>query len=186
MTLSVKCLTYYVKSWIIGSMRRLDSQDLSNRRRIEDELLALGSEREVLQREDGWNRERIRRLVGPAREVGITVRDVSRMTGLSTQTLHTWMVDLMRPIPDIHLELAGPPPASVEQAALRVMGEAPARDWSADAVHRHWPPTWPATSGEQVAAALERLARWHMIWDGPEGYRVEMPAEVRSAGSPLP
>lgn len=59
----------------------------------------------LLIQNDSWNRERVTKLVGPAREAGIKVRDIARMTGLSTQTLHTWMVDLMRPIPDIHLSL---------------------------------------------------------------------------------
>src|SRR4051795_4997884 len=104
-------------------------QELAERRLIEDELLALGQERETLMYQDSWNRERIRRLVGPAREVGVTLRDVARMTGLSPQTLHAWKGDLMRPIPDIHFGLGGPVPATLEQAVLRVMGEAPEQDW---------------------------------------------------------
>jgi hypothetical protein len=82
------------------------ADELATRREIEDQLLALGEDLERLAVADGFNRERIRKLVGPAREVGVTVRDISRMTGLSAQTLHTWNKDLMRPIPDVHFGLA--------------------------------------------------------------------------------
>jgi hypothetical protein len=153
--------------------------ELARRREIEDELLALREQRAALMQNDSWNRERIRRLVGPAREVGIKVRDIARMTGLSTQTLHSWMVDLMRPIPDIHLALVGPPPTTLEQSVLRTIGEEPpTHEWRAEEVHARIPAGWPTATVEDVDKALEQLVRWHMIWDGERGYRVAPPDEV--------
>lgn len=156
-------------------MEQVPAEELAQRRSIEDELLALGQELDALHYQDSWNRERIRKLVGPAREVGITVRDVSRLTGLSTQTLHTWMRDLMRPIPDVHFGRYGPTPQTLEQSVLRVMGEDSERDWRASDVHTGLPGEWPTGSQDRVARAMEQLARWHMIWDGPNGYRVAPP-----------
>lgn len=156
-------------------MSRVDIDDLTQRRAIEDELLALGAEREKLAYQDSWNRERIRSLLGPARGVGITIRDIARLSGLSTQTLHAWMRDLMRPIPEIHLGLAGPVPPSLEQAALRTMGEDPTRDWKSSEVRARIPNGWPNGSVDQVREAMERLARGHMICDGDAGYRVAPP-----------
>jgi hypothetical protein len=156
--------------------------ELEQRRAIEDELLALGSERRRLTQDDGWNRERVRRLVGPAREAGIKVRDISRMTGLSTQTLHTWMMDLMRPIPDIHLALIGPPPTTLEQSVLRAIGEEPPdHEWQAAEARQRIPAGWPTGTVEEIDAALDRLVRWHMIWDGESGYRVSPPDEILRA-----
>jgi hypothetical protein len=153
--------------------------DMARRRAIEDQLLALGAERERLANDESWNRERVRRLVGPAREAGIKVRDIARLTRLSTQTLHTWMMDLMRPIPDIHLALVGPPPTTLEQSVLRAIGEEPPdREWHAAEARDRIPDGWPTGDVEQVEAALERLVRWHMIWDGETGYRVAPPADV--------
>src|SRR5215218_11145249 len=142
------------------------ADELATRREIEDQLLALGEDLERLAVADGFNRERIRKLVGPAREVGVTVRDISRMTGLSAQTLHTWNKDLMRPIPDVHFGLAGPQPISLGQAVLRVIGTAPDRDWTAEDVLVDLPDGWPTGSVEDIAWSLERLARGHLIWDG--------------------
>lgn len=157
-------------------MNRVDLDDLSRRRAIEDELLALGAEREAIAYQDSWNRERIRGLIGPAREAGITIRDIARLSGLSTQTLHAWMHDLMRPIPEIHLGMGGPAPLSLEQAALRAMGEDPGRDWTPDEIRDRIPDGWPNGSVDQVREAMERLARGHMIWDGDTGYRVAPPS----------
>ncbi len=154
------------------------ADQLAARRAIEDQLLALGADLERLAAADGFNRERIRKLVGPAREVGVTVRDISRMTGLSTQTLHTWNKDLMRPIPDVHFGLAGPQPISLDQAVLRVIGTAPARDWTAEDVLLHVPDGWPTGSVEDIAWSHERLARGHLIWDGEHGYRVAPPSTL--------
>jgi hypothetical protein len=153
--------------------------EIETRRAIEDELLALGVERERMIRDDSWNRERTRRLVGPAREAGIKVRDIARMTGLSTQTLHTWMLDLMRPIPDIHLGLAGPSPETLEKSVLRTMGEeAPAHEWTPESLRARIPSDWPTGTVEEIEITLERMVRWHMIWDGRDGYRVAPPTET--------
>jgi hypothetical protein len=153
----------------------MNANELALRRELEDTLIELGVEREMLTRQDGFNRERIRKLIGPAREAGISVRDVARMTGLSTQTLHTWMIDLMRPIPDIHFGLAGPAPTTLEQSVLRAMGEDPARDWRPAELVDRIPAGWPSGGTGDVAGAMERLARGHMIWDGDGGYRVSPP-----------
>jgi hypothetical protein len=159
-------------------MSQVSVHEIQRRRLIEDELIRLGSELERLAQEDAWNRARIRRLIEPAREVGITVRDMARMTGLSTQTLHTWKEDLMRLIPDIHYGLAGPTPITLEQAVLRTMGEDIRHDWTAAEVHQRIPPGWPTGSSAEIGEAMEQLARWHMVWDGDENdrYRVAPPA----------
>ena len=86
---------------MVKAMSSTTHSELAKRREIEDELLALGEERSRLTQDDSWNRERVRRLVGPAREAGIKVRDIARLSGLSTQTLHTWMADLMYCAPSL-------------------------------------------------------------------------------------
>jgi lambda repressor-like predicted transcriptional regulator len=156
-------------------MARVAEQDLVQRRQIEDELLGLGAELEQLAHRDSWNRERIRHLLGPAREAGITVRDISRLTGLSTQTLHTWLRDLMRPIPAIHVGLCGPAPQRLDESVLRTMGEEPNREWEAEAVVEAMPAGWPTGSVADVDAAMGQLARGLMIWEGDSGYRVAPP-----------
>jgi len=156
-------------------MAKVSAEELSLRRRIEDELIALGNEREKLEYADSWNRERIRGLLGPAREAGITTRDVAHMTGLSSQTLHTWKRDLMRPIPEIHLGQAGPAPQSLDQSVLRTMGEDPERDWNSAEIRRRIIEGWPTGSPEEISVTLERLARGHLIWDVADGYRVAPP-----------
>jgi hypothetical protein len=164
----------------ISVVRQVNADSLAERRQIEDELLALGVEREALGQQDSWNRERIRRLVAPAREVGITVRDIARFTGLSTQTLHAWMKNNMRPIPDIHLGMAGPVPQRLEEAVLRTMGQDCYRDWTASDVRERIPAEWPTGTLDEVDSAMERLTRWHMIWDGEVGYRVAPPEATPS------
>lgn len=158
-------------------MRQVNEEALTQRRQVEDELLALGADREALAQQDSWNRERIRRLVAPAREVGITVRDIARLTGLSTQTLHAWMKDNMRPIPEVHLGMAAPAPPKLEQAVLRTMSQDCSRGWTAADVRESIPAGWPTGSLDEVNSAMEYLARWHMIWDGDDdvGYRVAPP-----------
>lgn len=164
-------------------MNQVSRGAIAERRRIEDELLALGAELEALEYQDSWNRERIRKLVGPAREAGVTIRDVARLTGLSTQTLHTWMREVMRPIPEVHFGRSGPLPQTLEQATLRVMGEDAHRDWAAQEVHAELPENWPSGSVEDVRLAMEQLARWRMIWDGAsDGYRVAPPRELATDG----
>ena len=175
---SVKHLTEHANSFTL-SLVSYSPDDLAVRRDLEDGLLSLGEERHRLTQDEGWNRERVRRLVGPAREAGIKVRDIARMTGLSTQTLHTWMMDLMRPIPDIHLALAGPPPTTLEQSVLRAIGEEPPdHEWQAQEARTRIPEGWPTGTVDEIEAALERLVRWHMIWDGETGYRVGPPSQI--------
>jgi len=150
--------------------------ELVRRRELEDALLELGMERAVLVQNDSWNREKIRKLVGPAREAGIKVREIAHLTGLSTQTLHAWMADLMRPIPDIHLAFVGPPPTTLEQSVLRTIGEEPPNhEWQPQEVQTRIPSGWPTGTVDEVDRALEQLVRWHMIWDGEHGYRVGPP-----------
>ena len=162
-------------------MTHTTHSELARRRQIEDELVSLGQERARLAQDDSWNRERVRRLVGPAREAGIKVSDIARFSGLSTQTLHTWMADLMRPIPDIHLGMAGPPPTTLEQSVLRTIGEEPAtHEWQPDQAQARIPAGWPSGTVDEVDRALEQLVRWHMIWDGERGYRVAPPDELAS------
>lgn len=175
---SIKHLTFQGKPFSLQLVIQTTATELAQRRGIEDELLALGHEHASLTYQDGWNRERIRRLVGPAREVGIKVQDIARMTGLSTQTLHTWMTDLMRPIPDIHLASTGPAPQTLEQSVLRTLGQDnPEREWRPQAVRGRIPAGWPTGSVDEIDMALERLVRWHMVWDGQAGYRVAPPSE---------
>jgi hypothetical protein len=160
-------------------MNQNQQEELRRRHEIEDDLLRLGQERATLIQDDAWNRERVRRLVGPAREVGVKVRDIGRLTGLSTQTLHAWMADLMRPIPDIHLALIGPPPTTLHQSVLRAIGEEPPNhEWQPTEARARIPDGWPTGNLEEVADALEQLVRWHMIWDGESGYRVGPPDEI--------
>lgn len=177
---NIKCLTIMGSVFTLPPMNQDPTSQIARRRAIEDELLALGAQRQRLAQDDGWNRERIRKLVGPARAAGIKVRDVARMTGLSTQTLHAWMMDLMRPIPDIHLALTGPAPTTLEQAVLRTIGEEPpTHEWRAGEVLPRIPDGWPTGTVEDIDAALERLVQWHMIWDGEDGgYCVGAPDEL--------
>jgi hypothetical protein len=164
-------------------MAQVTAEELKQRRLIEDELISLGAARERIAHEDDWNRARIRRLIGPAREVGITVRDIARMTGLSTQTLHTWKGDLMRLIPDIHYGLSGPSPHTLEQAVLRTMGENIEREWTASEIREQILAGWPSGSIDEVGIAMEQLARWHMIWDGASDgrYRVAPPVDLQTS-----
>jgi hypothetical protein len=89
------------------------------------------------------------------------------------------MLDLMRPIPDIHLALAGPAPRTLEQSVLRTMGEKPMDyEWQPDEVLAMIPAGWPTSDSQHIDAALERMVRWHMIWDGERGYRVAPPGDL--------
>ena len=38
---------------------------------------------------------------------------------------------------------------------------------------------WPTGDAQHIDAALERMVRWHMIWDGGSGYRVAPPDDIR-------
>jgi len=156
----------------------VDSERIARRRRLEDVLIACGREREWLEYKETINHGKVRALLGDAREAGITVRDISRMTGLSTQTLHTWMRRHMQPVPAAHYGLHEPAAVNLEEAALRTIAEQPERDWLPDQVRAAIPPGWPTGTVQAVAEALEMLARTHQIWDGGENaYRLAPPAD---------
>jgi hypothetical protein len=57
------------------------------------------------------------------------------------------------------------------------MGENPQRDWTAAEARDSIAPGWPTGSVDEVEMAMERMARWHMIWDGNGGYRIAPPAD---------
>jgi hypothetical protein len=151
-------------------------EEIEERRRVEDILRGCGREHEWLEYKETINRGMVRALLSEAREAGITIREVSRMTGLSTQTLHTWLRQHMRPVPAAHFGLGDPPAHNLEEAALRTIAEAPDRDWSPSDVVEAIPDDWPNGSAAEVDAALETLTRGHFIWDGEEGhYRLAPP-----------
>lgn len=160
-------------------MNRDREGELTRGREIEVKLLHLGQQWAALIQNESSNREHVRRLVGPAQKAGTKVRHTARLTGLSTQTSHMWMQDLMRPIPDIHLALVGPPPTTLEQSVLRTIGEEPlSHEWQAAEALTRIPAGWRAGTRQEIGAPLERLVRWHMIWDGERGYRVASSDEV--------
>jgi hypothetical protein len=149
--------------------------DVAARRRLEDILIACRHEREWLEHQEMINRGKVRGVLADARAVGITMRDIAALTGISRQTLHAWMN--MLPIPEIHYGLAGPRPHSIAEAALRTMGEQPARDWLPDEVRAAMPADWPTGDEAAIAAAMESLARARRIWDGESaGYRIAPPS----------
>jgi lambda repressor-like predicted transcriptional regulator len=152
--------------------------DIVKRRRLEDILRACGQEREWLEYKSIINRGKVRALLAEAREAGITVREIARMTGLSAQTLHTWMRRHMRPVPEAHLGFGGPPAATLEEAVLRTIAETPTRDWQPDDVLAAIPVGWPRGSAAEVGTALEILARCHYIWDAERGYRLAPPEDI--------
>lgn len=158
-------------------MPTIRSDDLAQRRRLEDALVACGQEREWLEYKEIVNTGKVRALIGEARGAGITVRDISRMTGVSTQTLHAWMKQHMRPVLSAHYGLHDPPPVSLEEAVLRTIGDEPGRDWRAAEVHERIPVDWVTGSIDEIGEALELLARAHLIWDGEEDtYRLASPS----------
>ena len=123
------------------------------------------------------NSSKVRALIGEAREAGITVRDVARMPGISTQTLHAWMKRHMRPVLAIHYRLHDPSPTDLEESVLRIIGEEPDRDWDSTDVCKRIPVGWPTGSPAEIADALEQLARTHLISDREHGaYRFAPPA----------
>jgi hypothetical protein len=151
---------------------------IAERRRIEEALKALGAEREYLEHVTSMNRQKIRALLKPAREVDISLRDVADMTGLSTQALHTWMRELMRPILPVHLGLRGPAPTDLAEAVLRTMGGEPERDWTASEVRAAIPARWPTGSTHEVQLALGMLSRSLQIWQTDDGYRIAPPPDT--------
>jgi hypothetical protein len=157
---------------------QLRTEDIARRRRLEDILIACGREREWLDYKQTINHGKVRALLAEARAAGITVRDISRMTGLSTQTLHTWMRRHMQLLPAVHYGLHDPPAVTLEEAALRTIGEEPDRDWLPEEVRDRIPTRWPNGTVEEVAEALEILTRTHQIWDGgADAYRLVPPPD---------
>ena len=159
-------------------------QPIPARRRIEDALQELGAERHRLENETDRIDQRIRALLKPARQAEITVRDIASMTGLSTQTLHTWHRELMQPIPAIHLGRIGPAPQELVESTLRTMGEEPDREWNAADLRSSIPAEWPTGSTHQVQQALAWLSRSLQIWQTENGYRITPPPPVEDAPTP--
>jgi hypothetical protein len=152
---------------------------ISDRRYLEDILRGCGQEREWLAYKESINHGKVRAVLSDARAAGITMREISRMTGLSTQTLHTWMRSHMRPVPAAHLGFSGPPAHTLEEAVLRTIAQAPGRDWSSGDVGEAIPAGWPTGSDHDIGAALEALARTHCIWgDVKVGYRLAPPPDA--------
>jgi hypothetical protein len=153
--------------------------NIETRRRLEDILRGCGQEHEWLEYKTSINRGMVRAVLAEAREAGITIREISRMTGLSTQTLHTWLQSHMRHVPAAHFGLGSPPAHTLEEAVLRTIAEQPDRDWTASDVRFAIPDGWPHGSAEEVLFALETLARTHQIWgDADGGYRLSPPPDV--------
>jgi hypothetical protein len=170
---------------ILRDMPTLTAEEIAARharRRVEDTLIELGAERSRLEHEISINQQEIRALLKDAREIDITVRDISRMTGLSTQTLHTWMRELMQPIPDVQKGLGGPPPRDLCEAVLRVMCEQPAREWTAYDVRDEMPADWPNGTPHQVQLELSFLSRSLKIWRTDNGFRIFPPRENEENG----
>jgi lambda repressor-like predicted transcriptional regulator len=110
-----------------------------------------------------------------AREAGITVTDIARMTGYSKQTLHAWMRERMVPIPAVHLGLGDPPPESLEKAVLRTIGEHPANVWAGREPHGRIPEGWPTGTVHEVTMARDMLARSGQIWRTDDGFQINDP-----------
>jgi hypothetical protein len=151
------------------------ANQIAERRIVEDALLKLGRAHAETEAIAELNRTAIKSWLVHAREAGISVTDIARMTGYSKQSLHAWMRERMVPIPAVHLGMSGPPPETLEEAVLRTIGEAPAHSWTCGGTAGAIPPGWPTGSTEEVSAALERLARSGQIWRTDDGYQVADP-----------
>jgi hypothetical protein len=151
------------------------ANQIAERRIVEDALLKLGQAHAETENIAELNRTAIKSWLVRAREAGISVTDIARMTGYSKQSLHAWMRERMVPIPAVHLGMAGPPPESLEEAVLRTIGEEPAHSWTAPRAQAAIPPGWPTGSATDVSEALERLVRSGQIWQTDDGYQVADP-----------
>ena len=151
------------------------ANQIAERRTLEDALLKLGQARAENEAIAELNRTAIESWLVRAREAGITVADIARLTGYTKQSLHGWMRKRMIPIPVVHLGLAGAPPQTLEDVVLRTIGEHPERRWTASPVRDVIPKGWPTGSVEEIATALERLFRSGQIWKTDDGYRVADP-----------
>jgi pyocin large subunit-like protein len=139
------------------------------RRAIEDALLQLGRAHSQSEAVAELNRTAVKSWLARAREAGIAVADIARLTGYSKQTLHTWMRERMVPIPAVHLGLSGPAPETLEEAVLRTIGEEPGRAWSGREARAAIPEGWPTGTIYEVTMALDLLARSGQIWPNEDG-----------------
>lgn len=145
------------------------------RRAVEDALLKLGQAHAETEGIAELNRTAVKSWLVYAREAGITVTDIARMTGYSKQTLHAWMRERMVPIPAVHLGLSDPPPQSLEEAVLRTIGEQPAKPWTGHRAHSAVPRRWPTGTVHEVTMALDMLARSGQIWRTDDGFQINDP-----------
>jgi transposase-like protein len=145
------------------------------RRAVEDALLKLGQAHAETEGIAELNRTAVKSWLVYAREAGITVTDIARLTGYSKQTLHAWMREHMVPIPAVHLGLSDPPPRSLEEAVLRTIGEQPARAWRPRQAHDAMPKGWPTGTIDQINIALDMLARSGQIWRTDDGFQIHDP-----------
>jgi IS30 family transposase len=76
--------------------------------------------------------------------------------------LHSWMIDLMRPIPEIHLALVTPRTTLAQSVLHTICEEPPTRERQPEEAREGIPVGWPTGTLEQVDEALEQLVRWHM------------------------
>jgi len=145
------------------------------RRAVEDALLKLGQAHSETEGIVELNRTAVRSWLVYAREVGITVTDIARMTGYSKQTLHAWMREGMVPIPAVHLGLGDPAPQSLEDAVLRTIGERPGEPWTGRQACDAIPDGWPTGTVHEVTMALDMLARSGQIWRTDDGFQISDP-----------
>ncbi len=151
------------------------TNQLIARRAVEDALLKLGQAHAETEGIADLNRTAVKSWLVYAREAGITVTDIARMTGYSKQTLHAWMRERMVPIPAVHLGLNDPPPLSVEEAVLRTIGERPSHAWTGSEAHAAIPAGWPTGTVQEVAMALDMLARSGQVWPTEDGFQIHDP-----------
>jgi hypothetical protein len=149
--------------------------EIAERRRVEDGLLQLGELHSQIENTVNLNRTAIRSWIEPARRAGLTVRDIGRLTGFSTQTLHAWMRETMTLIPWAHMGLGDPAPTSLEEAVVRTIAERPDHSWGPAEVGRAIPSGWLTGTGHEIHMALDLLARSGQIWRTEDGFRIADP-----------
>jgi hypothetical protein len=155
-----------------------DSATRDARRRIEDALSELGAERVRLEDARSANELKVSRVLADAIEHGLTVADITRLTGLSAETVRARILKLMQPIPEAHKGLGDPPPDDVCSAVLRVMGEQPAREWNAYDVRAAMPGRWINGTPHELQLELSFLADSRQIWRTANADRVLPPDDI--------
>lgn len=148
---------------------------IAERRRVEDGLLQLGALHAQIESTASLNRDAIRSWIEPARRVGMTVRDIARLSGYSAQTLHAWMRDTMTVIPWAHLGLGGVKPSCVEESVVRTMAERPEHSWRPSEICSAIPDGWLRGDTHQVRMTLDLLARSGQIWRTEDGFQIADP-----------